>query len=525
MWLKHKNSGAETCELCGCEYTFKPKFADDAPKALSNFSLTVTLTNRIFMRGIPVLFRLVCVVLSWLLLVPLVTSWVFRVIVHSPLFVPDAFSYQSIKALLFNHLFGPKYIEGEVDSSSSSNSSSNSTSAAALADMEAMKTFVVNELVCGILVSLLIVASTIILMSFLDFMRFQRMQGADGDEFLFVLDPPAVPAANANAAPNGANPGNNDAAAAAAVRGELPQRQWRFAGPGARGRMDSNDSNEEGEEGGELDSESGEPVRELSPWQFPEDWDFTHDKDPSLASFKNANDFYAWFNQSSKKTKKKKHGRRFEDDEEYSDSDSESEKEEEEEEEEAAALAAAEEEEALRQEEQEELEDELREEMMAMGDLDPDDPDAAPPGDVNFRGLLLDVTGIRGPLSTLVRNVCWLLFFNAVHLGLFSAVPTSLGAILLSAGRHVGMWMFGPDLWGELDPLDFFPDVTEKALTAVGAFIQRVLLLSQSVTTKSVDPSVVRILFYCCSFILVVMSLSACLSLFSIYCCRPACIF
>ena len=37
---------------------------------------------------------------------------------------------------------------------------------------------------------------------------------------------------------------------------------------------------------------------DLNPWQFPEDWDYTHGSDQFLAAFKNVDDFYAWFNQS-----------------------------------------------------------------------------------------------------------------------------------------------------------------------------------------------------------------------------------
>ena len=56
MWLRHKNSTSEKCELCGCVYGFSPRYADDAPSSLGGLSLTVALVRRVFLYGVPTLF-------------------------------------------------------------------------------------------------------------------------------------------------------------------------------------------------------------------------------------------------------------------------------------------------------------------------------------------------------------------------------------------------------------------------------------------------------------------------------------
>jgi E3 ubiquitin-protein ligase MARCH6 len=40
--------------------------------------------------------------------------------------------------------------------------------------------------------------------------------------------------------------------------------------------------------------------------------------------------------------------------------------------------------------------------------------------------------GLRGPLSTLIRNLLWLLAFNAIYLGIFAFVPRTFGSIVYS---------------------------------------------------------------------------------------------
>ena len=41
-----------------------------------------------------------------------------------------------------------------------------------------------------------------------------------------------------------------------------------------------------------------------------------------------------------------------------------------------------------------------------------------------------ELLGLRGPISTLVRNLLWLLAFNATYLGIFGFVPKTFGTVM-----------------------------------------------------------------------------------------------
>ena len=45
-----------------------------------------------------------------------------------------------------------------------------------------------------------------------------------------------------------------------------------------------------------------------------------------------------------------------------------------------------------------------------------------------------ELLGLRGPLSTLVRNLLWLLAFNATYLGIFAFIPRTVGSAIIYAG-------------------------------------------------------------------------------------------
>ena len=184
MWLRHKNSNSEKCELCGCIYYFSPRFADDAPSSLGGLSLTVALIKRVFSYGMPTFFRLLCIFSSWVIFVPLCTHWMYRIVVHTP--------------------FVSKLSEVSSEWSISS-----------------FKEWLSSELVSGIVVTLLILSSTVILMSFVDFLRFQQVAGADGQEFVVVLPPP--PPEHEHAIHHPRNPTQTGLAALY----DRPDRQWR----------------------------------------------------------------------------------------------------------------------------------------------------------------------------------------------------------------------------------------------------------------------------------------------------------
>eukprot|EP00980_Cylindrotheca_fusiformis_P001980 scaffold443_cov125-Cylindrotheca_fusiformis.AAC.29 len=52
--------------------------------------------------------------------------------------------------------------------------------------------------------------------------------------------------------------------------------------------------------------------------------------------------------------------------------------------------------------------------------------------DMEINVALDELLGLRGPLSTLVRNLLWLLAFNATYLGIFAFVPKTVGSAVYS---------------------------------------------------------------------------------------------
>jgi E3 ubiquitin-protein ligase MARCH6 len=43
-----------------------------------------------------------------------------------------------------------------------------------------------------------------------------------------------------------------------------------------------------------------------------------------------------------------------------------------------------------------------------------------------------ELLGLRGPISSLLRNLLWLLVFNAVYLGFFAFIPRTIGSVVFS---------------------------------------------------------------------------------------------
>jgi E3 ubiquitin-protein ligase MARCH6 len=64
-------------------------------------------------------------------------------------------------------------------------------------------------------------------------------------------------------------------------------------------------------------------------------------------------------------------------------------------------------------------------------------------GDINLA--LDELLGLRGPLSVLIRNVCWLLAFNTTYLGLFAFIPKNVGVSMHSLvlnRTYFADWMY-----------------------------------------------------------------------------------
>jgi len=71
--------------------------------------------------------------------------------------------------------------------------------------------------------------------------------------------------------------------------------------------------------------------------------------------------------------------------------------------------------------------------------------------DMEINVALDELLGLRGPVTTLVRNLLWLLAFNATYLGIFGFVPKTVGSVIYSS-------IFNTTLCG--DALKFIPYVT-----------------------------------------------------------------
>lgn len=75
QWLRH--SKRKKCEVCGTEYTFRKIYSEDAPKVLGMSEFILGLVQRLWRMSRSAL-RLLLVAFVWLAVVPLVTSWVWR---------------------------------------------------------------------------------------------------------------------------------------------------------------------------------------------------------------------------------------------------------------------------------------------------------------------------------------------------------------------------------------------------------------------------------------------------------------
>merc|ERR1719148_83982 len=71
--------------------------------------------------------------------------------------------------------------------------------------------------------------------------------------------------------------------------------------------------------------------------------------------------------------------------------------------------------------------------------------------DMEINVALDELLGLRGPVTTLVRNLLWLLAFNATYLGIFGFVPKTVGSVIYSS-------IFNTTLCG--DALKFIPYVS-----------------------------------------------------------------
>ena len=75
-WLSH--SKKDKCELCSTQYCFTPLYAEDTPAIVPPFHLIVSGLKIFFTRFLPLIFRIVLASAMWLIVVPVATSWLYR---------------------------------------------------------------------------------------------------------------------------------------------------------------------------------------------------------------------------------------------------------------------------------------------------------------------------------------------------------------------------------------------------------------------------------------------------------------
>ncbi|CAM9421663.1 unnamed protein product, partial [Phaeothamnion confervicola] len=80
QWLQH--SGKAVCELCGHCFSFTPIYAPDAPETLALWQVLLTCLRKALLEWLPFVLRVLLAAALWLVVVPLATSWLYRIWIH-----------------------------------------------------------------------------------------------------------------------------------------------------------------------------------------------------------------------------------------------------------------------------------------------------------------------------------------------------------------------------------------------------------------------------------------------------------
>lgn len=78
-WLKR--SGKDYCELCKAKYVFQPKFAPNTPNVLPTTELILGVVRMIMTKFVPQVFRVIIALVAWLIVMPCITSTLYRLLV------------------------------------------------------------------------------------------------------------------------------------------------------------------------------------------------------------------------------------------------------------------------------------------------------------------------------------------------------------------------------------------------------------------------------------------------------------
>jgi hypothetical protein len=102
QWLKHSNK--DHCELCGHKFEFTPVYAEDAPVQLPLARVCQTLLRRVATEWLPFGGRVLLALFLWLFVVPLNTSWLYRIWIHRSRVFIERLTLAYVRARVFHLL-------------------------------------------------------------------------------------------------------------------------------------------------------------------------------------------------------------------------------------------------------------------------------------------------------------------------------------------------------------------------------------------------------------------------------------
>jgi len=90
QWLEHSNK--DKCELCRHVFLFQPLYAENMPEQLPLSLVIWTLAKKLVLDWSPLFLRIILSIFLWLGFVPLTTSWLYRIWIHrARVLLPELF--------------------------------------------------------------------------------------------------------------------------------------------------------------------------------------------------------------------------------------------------------------------------------------------------------------------------------------------------------------------------------------------------------------------------------------------------
>ncbi|CAM9135449.1 unnamed protein product, partial [Chrysoparadoxa australica] len=79
-WLRHSNK--DSCELCGQKFKFVPVYAANTPGTVPLWEVAFSCSRMAVLEWLPFGLRMITAGFLWLVVVPLATSWLYRIWIH-----------------------------------------------------------------------------------------------------------------------------------------------------------------------------------------------------------------------------------------------------------------------------------------------------------------------------------------------------------------------------------------------------------------------------------------------------------